>query len=148
MPALDAALQALSQDLGDAHPARADALAAACHGPGAFAAAILAEAEGAVVGAALFAPAFSTTLGGPGAVVSDLWVAKAHRGSGLGRRLLAEVARTGAARWGAGYVRLTVYDANASARRFYQRLGFAFREGDRNAILAGDGFRDLAGDPR
>jgi ribosomal protein S18 acetylase RimI-like enzyme len=143
--ALDAALRRLSADLGDDHIATATALAAACHGPAAFAAALLACDRSGVVGAALFAPAFSTTLGTPGAVVSDLWVAAIVRGTGLGRRLLAEVARESEARWNAGYLRITAYADSTEARGFYERTGFRFRDADRNAILAGDGFRALIG---
>lgn len=145
--ALDTALRQLSADLGDDHKATLEALAAACHGPAAFAAALLAEDATGVVGAALFAPAFSTTLGTPGAVVSDLWVAATKRGTGLGRRLLAEVARQSQTRWNAGYLRITAYADSTGARAFYRRAGFAFRDADRNAILTGDGFRALIGDP-
>lgn len=143
---LDGALRALSADLGDHHRAGVDVLARACHGDRAFAAAVLALAGEAAVGAALFSPLVSTTLGGAGVMVSDLWVAEPHRGSGLGRRLLAAVARAGAARWGCTFLRLSVYDASLGARGFYDHLGFVLRHGERNAVLSGERFADLAGD--
>jgi GNAT superfamily N-acetyltransferase len=145
---LDWALRALSDDLGDRHRAGPDLLARACLGPDAFAAAILAVEQGTPVGAALFSPAASTTLGGAGVLVSDLWVDARHRGAGLGRRLLAAVARRGASRWGCIYLKLAVYTSAPGARGFYEHLGLAVREDERNAILTADAYADLAGDLR
>jgi ribosomal protein S18 acetylase RimI-like enzyme len=135
MPALHRALAALSADLGDSHQAGPAALAAACQGPRAFALALIAGHG--PQGAALAAPVFSTTRGGAGAYVSDLWVAPERRGGGLGRALLAEVARIGARRWGAHFLKLSVYDRAAGARAFYARLGFRIQPGERPAILEG-----------
>jgi ribosomal protein S18 acetylase RimI-like enzyme len=124
--ALDAALAALSADLGDVHRSDAAALRAHGFGPGASFRALVAEGGGAAgfAGAVLMSPIFSTVKGGPGVYVSDLWVAPGLRGSGLGRRLLAAAAEAARAEWGARHLKLTVYDDNPRARAFYERLGF------------------------
>lgn len=144
--ALHRALSALSADLGDTHRATEDNLAKALHGPAAFAAATLAERGTDPVGAALFSPVFSTTGGGPGAYVTDLWVASSERGTGLGRGLLACTARSAAARWGAAYLSLMVYEDNTDAAAFYRRLGFALEGRERPARLSGRAFAALAGE--
>lgn len=135
---LDHALRALSRDLDDTHVASADDLNHAGFGNGGAFGAMLAFQGDRPVGAAIFTPIFSTTLGGPGAYVSDLWVAVDMRGLGLGKRLLAATAREARSRWGAGFIRLAVYDDNPRAIAFYRRLGFAIREGEVGLILSGD----------
>lgn len=142
---LDRALRALSADLGDRHVADAACLRAAGFGDGGSFGAILALRDDEATGAALFTPLFSTTLGGPGAYVSDLWVASALRGGGLGRRLLSAVAKEARLRWGAGFIRLSVYAGNEDALAFYRRLGFAPRTEETGLILRGGAFARLEG---
>ena len=134
-PRLNAALRRLSADIGDRHRATDDDLRRAGFGPVPSFTALLAEAEGEVVGVALVSPVFSTTKGAPGAFVSDLWVAETARGTGLGRRLLGAVAEMARADWGAAYLKLSVYHDNPSARAVYARLGFAALEGEITMIL-------------
>lgn len=82
----------------------------------------VAEHEGAVVGFALWFLNYSTWLGKHGLYLEDLYVTPQLRGSGLGRALLAELARICVER---GYGRLEwwVLDWNSPAIGFYQRLG-------------------------
>lgn len=134
---LDAALRGLSADLGDSHRATPDGLAAAGFGAAPAFRAILGLAGGDAVGVALFSQIYSTTRGMPGAFVSDLWVAEAARGSGLGPRLLGAVRDTARAEWGGGFIRLAVYDGNRRAIAFYERLGFAMPRGEHAMILEG-----------
>jgi len=141
MPALNAALTRLSADLGDRHVATEAALTMACTGPRPACYGFLAGPG--PEGAALAAPLFSTTRGMAGLYVSDLWVAAEARGTGLGRRLLAHVARFGADNWGAGFLKLSVYDDNADALAFYGRLGFSGIPRDRVLMLAGAALADL-----
>jgi len=133
MPALMAALKALARDLDDPFRMAPATLGAALFDPCPRAFALLAGEEGAV----LAQPNVSTSLGGTVTFVSDLWVSEDARGTGLGRRLLARAAQEGAARWQAVALRLTVYEDNSGARAFYDRLGFAVRAADRNALLQG-----------
>jgi ribosomal protein S18 acetylase RimI-like enzyme len=86
---------------------------------------------------------FSTVRGGAGLYVSDLWVAPEARSAGLGHRLLKAAEARAAEAWGAGFLRLTVYDDNPRARAFYDRLGF--HSDPRETPLAID-FADF-GDP-
>jgi ribosomal protein S18 acetylase RimI-like enzyme len=57
--------------------------------------------------------------------VASMWVAPAHRRSGLGSRLMNEVQRW-AQSLGACELRLMVTNCNATAIRFYERCGFVF----------------------
>jgi GNAT superfamily N-acetyltransferase len=58
-----------------------------------------------------------------GTLLDNLHVAPHARGAGLGRRLLDEAARVIAARRWPGGLHLWVFEANAGARRFYERHG-------------------------
>ena len=82
----------------------------------------VAEQDGAVAGYALWFLNYSTWLGQHGIYLEDLYVTPAVRGSGLGRALLAELARICVQR---GYTRLEwlVLDWNEPARGFYRSLG-------------------------
>ena len=141
MPALHTALSRLSADLGDRHLATEVALAAACTASQPAAYGFLAGDGPA--GAALAAPLFSTTRGAAGIYVSDLWVAPEARGTGLGRHLLAHAARFAADRWGARFLKLSVYGETDAALAFYHRLGFADTPRDRWLVLAGAPMTDL-----
>ena len=128
-----AGLRHLSDHLGDAHRADAKALGAALFGAHPFALGLMA-ADG--TGALLAMPVFSTIHGGPGLYVSDLWVAEAARGSGMGRRLLS--AALNHTIWGAPrFLKLTVYADNPSARAVYDRLGFQEQDDDTVMLLEG-----------
>lgn len=77
---------------------------------------------GEVVGVALWFLNFSTWRGTHGIYLEDLYVRPEHRGAGLGRRLLVELARVCLRR---GYRRLewSVLDWNAPAIGFYRAAG-------------------------
>jgi ribosomal protein S18 acetylase RimI-like enzyme len=94
--------------------------------------ALLAEQDGRAVAYALarFGDHGPTTV-----YVTDLWVDEAHRGRGLGRDLLAQVAGQAAER-GSTHVVLDVDSRNAAAIAFYLRLGF--EEGARIFRIAVD----------
>ena len=124
MGRLNAALARLSEDLGDAHAARTEAVEAACLGPHPACHGLLAEEGAQVVAAALLSPVFSTVRGGAGTYVSDLWVAPERRGAGLGRRMLGAAARLGHRLWRGRFLKLAVYEGSAAARAFYTGLGF------------------------
>ena len=82
----------------------------------------VAEVDGEIVGMALWYVTFSTWLGRGGIWLEDLFVSPEHRGSGLGKGLLATLAALCAER---GYGRLEwwVLRWNASALGFYDSLG-------------------------
>lgn len=140
---LNAALRALSDDLGDTHGATDADIAAAGFGPDPAFRAVLALQGDTLVGVAVFSPLYSTTRGMAGAYVSDLWVAHSTRGAGLGPRLIAAARDEAEARWGAGFIRLAVYRDNPRAVAFYERMGFAARAGEVGMILEGAALRAI-----
>jgi GNAT superfamily N-acetyltransferase len=139
---LHQALMQLSDDLGDTHMASLSALEAAGFGVAPAWQAMLALRAGVPVGALLASPLFSTTRGGLGLFISDLWVDAGMRGQGLGQRLLGCAVRE----WSPLFVKLAVYNDNAGAQAFYARAGFAPQD-DTNMILAGAALDRLKGQP-
>lgn len=122
---LNEALELLSADLGDPHRAGADDFVrhGFCENPAFFA--MLAERDsGAVEGALIASPMFSTSLGGAGLYISDLWISGLMRGHGLGPRLLQAALAAAPANWTIRFLKLAVHNHNTNARRFYERLGF------------------------
>lgn len=101
--------------------ARPADLAAALFGPDAVAEAVLATIDGEPVGFALFYPTYSTIVGRRGVHLEDLYVRPGHRGSGVGRVLLAHLA--GLAERRGGRLEWWVLRTNDSALRFYRRSG-------------------------
>jgi GNAT superfamily N-acetyltransferase len=91
-------------------------------GPRPYAEAFLAEVDGMPAGFALIFPTFSTFRGEPGLYLEDLFVRSEYRGRGIGKALLAVVARAALDR-GFGWLGWTVLDWNAPAIRFYESLG-------------------------
>ncbi|MGW5359745.1 N-acetyltransferase family protein [Actinopolymorpha pittospori] len=82
----------------------------------------VAEADGQVVGCALWFLNFSTWRGTHGIYLEDLYVQPEHRGAGLGKALLTALAEECVRR---GYSRLewSVLDWNAPSIGFYRSLG-------------------------
>jgi GNAT superfamily N-acetyltransferase len=97
-------------------------LAAGLFGPRPYAEAVLADVDGRAAGFALFFHSFSTFLGRPGIYLEDLFVVPEHRGQGIGRALLAHLARLAVER-GCGRLEWAVLDWNSEAIALYERLG-------------------------
>lgn len=94
-------------------------------------------------GFALWFRSYSTFLARPGIYLEDLFVFPEFRGRGLGRQLLAFLARTAVER-GYGRLEWAVLDWNESAIRFYKSLG-AIAMGDWTTYrVTGDALRDLS----
>jgi GNAT superfamily N-acetyltransferase len=87
-----------------------------------YAEARIAEEDGQPIGFALFFHTFSTFLARPGLYLEDLFVLPQHRGRGVGRALLAHLARVAAER-GCGRLEWAVLNWNSEAIRLYERLG-------------------------
>jgi GNAT superfamily N-acetyltransferase len=83
---------------------------------------VLAFQGDAPAGFALWFRSYSTFLARPGIYLEDLFVLPEFRGRGLGRRLLAHLARTASER-GYGRLEWAVLDWNTDAIRFYESLG-------------------------
>jgi GNAT superfamily N-acetyltransferase len=97
-------------------------LAESLFGQHRYAETLLAEDDGTPVGFALFFHNFSTFLGLPGVYLEDLFVIPEHRGRGVGRALLRDLARLAVER-GCGRLEWSVLDWNRDAIGFYERLG-------------------------
>jgi GNAT superfamily N-acetyltransferase len=97
-------------------------LRAGLFGPHPYAEAVIAEQEAEPIGFALFFHTFSTFLARPGLYLEDLFVLADHRGRGVGRALLAHLARLAVER-GCGRLEWSVLNWNEEAIRFYERLG-------------------------
>lgn len=83
---------------------------------------VIGEVDGKAQGFALFFHNFSTFEGKPGIYLEDLFVRPDARGHGLGKALLAHLARLAVAR-GCARLEWWVLDWNAPAIGFYQKLG-------------------------
>ncbi len=97
-------------------------LAAALFGARPYAEVVFACLDGTPVGFALFFHTFSTFTGKPGIYLEDLYVRPDARGRGIGRQLLAWLARAALER-GCARLEWWVLDWNAPAIAFYRRLG-------------------------
>jgi len=97
-------------------------LTAALFGAKPACAAVMAERGGRAVGFALYFTTFSTFLCKPGLYLEDLFVETAHRGSGIGKALLARLAALAVER-GNGRFEWRVLDWNEPSIRFYEALG-------------------------
>ncbi len=83
---------------------------------------LIARLEEEPAGFALFFHNFSTFLGRPGLYLEDLFVEPAHRGKGIGKALLVEIAKIAKAR-NCGRFEWAVLDWNRPAIDFYQSFG-------------------------
>jgi GNAT superfamily N-acetyltransferase len=90
-------------------------------GPRPYAEALIAEVAGEAAGFALFFHNFSTFRGQPGIYLEDVFVRPEARGRGIGRALLAQIAKVAVDR-GCGRLEWSVLDWNAPAIRFYRSL--------------------------
>lgn len=87
-----------------------------------FAEVVFAEVDGKEAGFALFFHNYSTFLGQPGIYLEDLFVKPEMRGRGIGKSLLAYLARLARER-GCGRVEWAVLDWNTPSINFYKSLG-------------------------
>jgi GNAT superfamily N-acetyltransferase len=118
-------------------------LRSALFGPQPAVYALVAEAEGEVVGFALYFLNFSTWEGVHGIYLEDLYVEPDSRGSGLGKALLTALAEIAVER---GYARFEwwVLNWNTPSIEFYRRIGAVAMEGWTVYRLTGDALRTAA----
>lgn len=120
-----------------------DGLRESLFGPRPAAEVVIARAGGEPAGFAVFFPTFSTFQGKPGLYLEDLFVVPRWRRHGLGRKLLAHVAATAAAR-GCNRLGWSVLDWNQPALDFYRSLGAEPVQEWVGYGLAGEAFERLA----
>ncbi|MBI1731602.1 MAG: GNAT family N-acetyltransferase [Gammaproteobacteria bacterium] len=116
-------------------------------GPDAVAEAIIAEDAGQSAGFALYFHSYSTFLARPGIYLEDLYVRPEFRGRGIGRALLAHVARTARERR-CGRLEWSVLDWNKPAIGFYRSLGAVAMDEWTTFRLSGAGLEALADQAR
>lgn len=111
-------------------------------GDDAVASVLVAELDGAVVGMALWFRTYSTWTGLPGIHLEDLFVDPAARGSGLGKALLAALARIALDR---SYPRVewVVLDWNTPSIEFYEAIGARPMQEWSTYRLTGDALESL-----
>jgi GNAT superfamily N-acetyltransferase len=116
---------------------------AALFGPGSTTRCDIAEWDGEVAGQAIWFTHFSTFRGRSGLYLEDLYVRPAFRGRGIGRALLARLARECRVR---GWPRMewVVLDWNQPAIDFYRSLGAELAEDWRLCRLDGAALAALA----
>jgi GNAT superfamily N-acetyltransferase len=100
----------------------AELLRAALFGERPVATALLARAEDAVAGYAIYYRTFSTFVGRPGVFLEDIYVRPDFRQHGLGRALLEAVAKH-CVELGGGRLEWNALHWNENALRFYRGLG-------------------------
>ena len=81
---------------------------------------LLAVIDGEAIGLATYFPTFSTYLAKPGIWLDDLYVREGYRSRGVGKALMAELART-AKGLGCGRIEWTVALSNDRGIAFYER---------------------------
>ena len=115
-------------------------------GPRPYAEVLIGEADGEAQGFALFFHNFSTFEGRPGIYLEDLFVRPEARGYGLGKALLAELARLAVER-DCARLEWAVLDWNAPSIAFYRGLGAEPMEEWTRFRLSGEALASLAGAP-
>ncbi len=105
--------------------------------------ALMAEWDGASAGFALYFTSYSTWVGHHGIRLEDLYVTPELRGQGIGRALLATLARI-AVKEGCSRLEWDVLTWNEPAIAVYRRLGAGTQEEWRIMRLSGDALQALA----
>jgi GNAT superfamily N-acetyltransferase len=122
-------------------------LRATLFGPQPVAHALFACIDGEPVGFAIYFFSYSTFLGRAGLYLEDLYVRPAGRKRGVGRCLLAHLARVALER-GCGRLEWAVLDWNAPAIHFYRGLGAVPADGWTAYRVTGEALTRLATDSR
>jgi GNAT superfamily N-acetyltransferase len=106
---------------------------------------LIAEWEGEPAGYAVFFYFYSTFQGRPALFLEDLFVPDKFRGKGIGKALLAAVAKLALDEKCFG-MRWEVLDWNTPAIEFYERLGAEFLHERKAVALVGEALRRVAGE--
>jgi GNAT superfamily N-acetyltransferase len=108
--------------------------------------ALIAEWEGRPAGYALFFEFYSTFQGRAGLFLEDIFVRPQYRKNGIGKELLARVAKVA---WDEDYfcLRWEVLDWNQPAIEFYKKLGATFMNEWKACCLIGDALQAATGEP-
>ena len=147
VPLLLALIRELAEyeELADEAKATPELLHDGLFGAGAVAHAVVARtADGTPAGFALYFFNFSTFVGKPGLYLEDLYVRPEFRKRGLGRRLLAHLAKVAVER-GCGRMEWSVLNWNEMALRVYRAIGAQPMDEWTVQRLTGEALARLAG---
>ena len=106
---------------------------------------IFAVVDGAEVAFAVFCHNFSTFVGRAGLYLEDVYVQPEHRGCGIGKAILRELARIAVSR-GYGRMEWVCLDWNTPSIEFYMKLGATALSDWTTYRLAGEELAKLAND--
>ena len=108
---------------------------------------VIAEWDGQPAGYALFFEFYSSFQGRAGLFLDDIFVRSEYREHGVGKALIAHVARIA---WQEGYfcIRWEVLNWNAAAIDFYRKLGASFMDEWKPVCLIGDALEAVAAQAR
>lgn len=118
-------------------------LADVVFGENAFVECLVAADEGEIIAYAIFYPNFSSFRGQKGMYLEDIFIRADKRNSGLGERMLKEIARFALAH-GCLRLDLQVLDWNRPAIEFYQKHGAVRDDDERHFKFVDDAFARLA----
>ena len=131
------------EKLSDSFKVNEKSLADAMFGPHGFVEGLIAEDGVQAFGYMLFYPYFASFSGQTGLYLEDVYIEQPYRGQGIGEALLRRLARIARDR-GCERIDFQVLDWNASAIRFYEKLGAVRNDDERHFKFAGDAFEELA----
>ncbi|MFB2550968.1 GNAT family N-acetyltransferase [Ensifer soli] len=120
---LAAMIVELARDHGDLAAVTPAELGRDLFGDMPWAQALIAETGGTLIGFALLTPLYRAWQGMRGMELNQLYVAPAHRGTGIGRHLVAK-AREQARIAGCAYLSVSAATGNFKAHRFYESEQF------------------------
>ncbi|MDR6756014.1 GNAT superfamily N-acetyltransferase [Mycoplana sp. BE70] len=92
-------------------------------GPSPWVSALVAEAGGRLIGYAILVPLYRAAEGRRGMELHQIFVRKDHRGTGIGRHLVAR-AREQARLAGCSFLSVSAATGNFQAHRFYEEMNF------------------------
>ncbi|ODR89068.1 GNAT family N-acetyltransferase [Sinorhizobium alkalisoli] len=116
----------LSAHHGDAAPVTSEQLERDLFGRTPWITALVAEAGGQLIGYAILVPQYRAAEGVRGMELHHLFVRPGHRGTGIGRHLIAK-AREQAKMAGCNYLSVSAATGNFQAHRFYESERFGPR---------------------
>ena len=134
---------AVFEKLDDQVVSTAESVQACLFGENRVAEALVVESDGQVIGFAIYFHNFSTFVGRPGLYLEDIYIRPAYRREGIGRSLLAELAKIASQR-NCGRFEWAVLDWNADAIAFYEQLGATVLPDWRIVRLDAEGIQGLA----